>query len=198
MNEPGEIHFTHEEIEIVLEEFKHEEFQTEDGVLHRVRTKVRKTWRSTRDVIKTVGKVAKREKEETAIAAVILKKYLLTRKITKEEAEFLKGQSKDLARILPIVAAQAVPAPVPITPFLITLGSKIGIDLIPKEQIRPGSAPPFVDEGDIQRAQGENTYPEQRSQHDDPIDREIRGTSGSNSDERPDDDKGIGHIPKAK
>lgn len=84
-----------------------------------------------------VKKVAIREKDETVVAAKILRKFVLKGHITEEEKEFLKGQSTDLARLLPIVAAQAIPSPVPITPLLILLGKKIGIDLIPKDQEIP-------------------------------------------------------------
>lgn len=105
---------------------------------HPIRTKPKELWVSFRAVIKKVGKTAKREKVETIIAARILKKYVTDKEsVTEEEWLFLKSQSLDLARILPIVVVQAVPAPIPITPFLITLGSKIGIDLVPKEQVRP-------------------------------------------------------------
>lgn len=84
-----------------------------------------------------IKKVVIREKDETVIAAKILKKFILKGDITEKEKKFLKGQSTDLARILPIIAAQAIPSPVPITPLLILLGKKIGIDLIPKDQETP-------------------------------------------------------------
>jgi hypothetical protein len=96
-------------------------------------------WKSFAGVMKQVAVSANRERKETVIAAKILKRYILGKDLSKEELKFLKEQSIDLARILPIVAAQAVPAPVPITPFLIALGKKIGLDLVPKEQKVPDS-----------------------------------------------------------
>ena len=102
-----------------------------------VRTEKGNVWTRVRRVITNVRMASRRERIETVVAARILKKFILTRDITEEEKAFLKEQSIDIARILPIVAVQAVPAPVPITPFLIMLGKKIGIDIVPKEQEIP-------------------------------------------------------------
>lgn len=87
--------------------------------------------------MKNVGRHANRERKETIIAARILRRYVTGKEPSKEEIQFLKDQSIDIMRILPIVAAQAVPAPIPITPFLLALGKRIGIDLVPKEQTVP-------------------------------------------------------------
>jgi hypothetical protein len=106
----------------------------------RVYTSPKLMWKNFTGIMGKVKKTAIREKKETIVAARILRRYLLGKELSAEELKFLKEQSIDLARILPIVAAQAVPAPIPITPFLITLGKKVGIDLIPKEQLIPDSA----------------------------------------------------------
>lgn len=100
---------------------------------------VREVWSKVVLAFQNVKRHANRERKETVVAALILKKFVCGEHVSKEELKFLKDQSIDIARILPIVAAQAVPAPVPITPFLIALGKKIGIDLVPKEQQIPDS-----------------------------------------------------------
>ena len=50
-----------------------------------------------------------------------------------DEKSFLKEQSKDLARIIPLVAISGIPIPIPITPLLIMLGKKYGFDFLPKD-----------------------------------------------------------------
>ena len=102
-----------------------------------IRTRPRRVWTKLSLVIQRVRKTAGREKRETIVAAKILRRYVVHQDITEEEKQFLKEQSIDLARIIPIVLVQAVPAPIPITPFLIMFGKKVGIDLVPKEQKIP-------------------------------------------------------------
>ncbi len=98
----------------------------------------KRLWKGVKTTARKVKKTAKREREETIIAAQILRRYMRDKdSVSAEELAFLKDQSIDIMRILPIVAVQAFPAPVPITPFLIALGSKIGINLVPKEQVHP-------------------------------------------------------------
>ena len=97
----------------------------------------KRRWRvyiRTRSILKRVRRTGKREGKETRIAIKLLRKSLKKGDLSPEEKKFLKGQLKDLARILPLVAAQAVPLPIPITPALLIFGKKIGIDFIPKEQ----------------------------------------------------------------
>ena len=53
--------------------------------------------------------------------------------ITDDEKTFMKAQGKDLLKILPLVAIQGIPLPIPITPLLIMLGKKYGFDFIPKD-----------------------------------------------------------------
>lgn len=133
-----------EEIKELVEvslELRDEEFIIEDEE-GKPKAKIHSVtfWERIKTTVRKVGSTAKREKEETIIAVRILTRYVRDKEsISPEELKFLKDQSIDLARILPIVAVQAVPAPVPITPFLIAFGKKIGIDVLPREQIRPGS-----------------------------------------------------------
>jgi hypothetical protein len=53
--------------------------------------------------------------------------------VSDKEKEFVKRQSGDLVRILPLVAISGLPIPIPITPLLIMLGKKYGFDLLPKD-----------------------------------------------------------------
>lgn len=92
------------------------------------------------DLIKKGGKMAsdtweatKRESQETKLAVGILSKMLKGEEVSDKEKSFLKEQSKDIARILPLVAISGIPIPIPITPLLIMLGKKYGFDFLPKD-----------------------------------------------------------------
>jgi len=80
-----------------------------------------------------VWNVAKRESEETKIAIGILKRLVIGETVSDAEKIFLKAQSKDLIKILPLIAIQGIPIPVPITPLLVILGKKYGFDFLPKD-----------------------------------------------------------------
>lgn len=91
-------------------------------------------------VIKKGGKMAsdvwtatKVEGEETKIAMEILSRLIKGEEVSDKEKKFLKAQSKDIARILPLVAISGIPIPIPITPLLIMLGKKYGFDFLPKD-----------------------------------------------------------------
>lgn len=92
------------------------------------------------DLIKRGGKMAsdtweatKVEGEETKIAVNILSRMIKGEEVSVKEKLFLKAQSKDIARILPLVAISGIPIPIPITPLLIMLGKKYGFDFLPKD-----------------------------------------------------------------
>jgi len=92
------------------------------------------------DLIKKGGKMAsdtweatKVEGEETKIAMNILSRMIKGEEVSEKEKSFLKAQSKDVARILPLVAISGIPIPIPITPLLIMLGKKYGFDFLPKD-----------------------------------------------------------------
>jgi hypothetical protein len=92
------------------------------------------------DLIKKGGKMAtdtweatKRESQETKIAVSILSKMVKGEEVSEKEKSFLKAQSKDLARIIPLVAISGIPIPIPLTPLLILLGKKYGFDFLPKD-----------------------------------------------------------------
>jgi len=92
------------------------------------------------DLIKRGGKMAsdtweatKVEGEETKLAMNILSRMIKGEEVSEKEKSFLKAQSKDIARILPLVAISGIPIPIPITPLLIMLGKKYGFDFLPKD-----------------------------------------------------------------
>jgi hypothetical protein len=92
------------------------------------------------DLVKRGGKMAsdtweatKVEGEETKIAVNILSRMIKGVEVSEKEKSFLKAQSKDIARILPLVAISGIPIPIPITPLLIMLGKKYGFDFLPKD-----------------------------------------------------------------
>lgn len=92
------------------------------------------------ELIKKGGKMAsnvwtatKVEGEETKIALEILSRMIKGEEVSDNEKKFLKAQSKDIARILPLVAISGIPIPIPITPLLIMLGKKYGFDFLPKD-----------------------------------------------------------------
>jgi hypothetical protein len=92
------------------------------------------------DLINKGGKMAsdtwesvKIEGEETKIAVYILSKMIKGEEVSEKEKTFLKAQSMDIVRILPLVAISGIPIPLPITPLLIMLGKKYGFDFLPKD-----------------------------------------------------------------
>ena len=92
------------------------------------------------DLIRKGGKMAsdtweatKVEGEETKLAVNILSRMVKGEEVSDKEKAFLKAQSKDIARILPLVAISGIPIPIPITPLLIMLGKKYGFDFLPKD-----------------------------------------------------------------
>ena len=66
------------------------------------------------------------------ILLTILPNFMIN-KVSEKEKSFLKAQSKDLARIIPLVAISGIPIPIPLTPLLIMLGKKYGFDFMPKD-----------------------------------------------------------------
>jgi len=74
---------------------------------------------------------AKREGKETSKLVQLLNKMLSGDSITNDEKTFMKAQGKDLLKILPLVAIQGIPLPIPITPLLLVLGKKFGFNILP-------------------------------------------------------------------
>lgn len=78
---------------------------------------------------------AKNEALETKLVAKIIAKSLSSFVKTgdfdldKEDSDFLKAQSRDILKVLPIVVFQIVPGSSVATPFIVELGKKLGIKL---------------------------------------------------------------------
>lgn len=92
------------------------------------------------DLIKRGGKMAsdtweatKVEGEETKIAIEILSRMIKGEEVSDKEKSFLRAQSMDIVRILPLVAISGIPIPLPITSLLVVLGKKYGFDFLPKD-----------------------------------------------------------------
>lgn len=85
------------------------------------------------DFASNVWDATKRESNETKLALEILRRMLKGEEVSDKEKEFVKRQSGDIARILPLVAISGLPIPIPITPLLIVLGKKYGFDFLPKD-----------------------------------------------------------------
>jgi hypothetical protein len=85
---------------------------------------------------KNVWDATKREGRETREALRILSDIVQGAKVSDKEKEFLKAQSVDLIKVIPVIAVSGIPVPVPITPFLIMLGKKVGFDLLPNSHTK--------------------------------------------------------------
>jgi hypothetical protein len=108
------------------------EDKSEEGILKKILSK-----------FKDIKKRAKAEIEETKALVRILihavKSYAKNREfdLDKKDIEFIQGQSGDVIKNLLMVVISIIPIPIPVTPFLIILGKKIGIDITPKEHEIP-------------------------------------------------------------
>ncbi|MBX3103288.1 MAG: hypothetical protein KF690_12320 [Bacteroidetes bacterium] len=105
--------------------------------MQQLRTLVR--WRhwltdKTTDIAQSVWDATRRESRETQAALRVLSKMLQGQTVTDVEKKLLVEQSKDLARILPLIALQGIPVPVPITPVLIALASRYKLNILPGDQ----------------------------------------------------------------
>lgn len=85
------------------------------------------------DFANDVWLATKRESQETKLAVEILSRMIKGEYVTDKEKEFVRKQSGDLVRILPLVAISGLPIPLPITPLLILLGKKYGFDFLPRD-----------------------------------------------------------------
>lgn len=94
---------------------------------------ISKTIKTSSDGIRAVLKIVATESDETKKSVLIVLKFFHRGRISDNEKMFLKAHSKDLLRILPHVLLKFIPIPIPMTPLLIILGKKIGVDLIPKD-----------------------------------------------------------------
>jgi ribosomal protein L37E len=83
------------------------------------------------ELVKEIKQGVKRESKETKEAAEILQKMVMGKEVTEDEKKFLKYQSIDLLKVLPLIAIQGIPSPIPITPLLIILRKKYGFNVLP-------------------------------------------------------------------
>ncbi len=88
------------------------------------------------DFAKSVWDGIKRESKETKEAVRILSDMTKGNEVTDVQKKFVKAQAVDLVKILPLVIIQGIPVPIPITPFLLMLGNRVGIDLLPNSHTK--------------------------------------------------------------
>lgn len=83
------------------------------------------------DFAKDVWHGVKRESRETKEVVRLLSELMKGRTITNTQKKFIKAQSIDLVKVIPLIAIQGIPLPIPITPFLLLLGKKVGFNILP-------------------------------------------------------------------
>ena len=88
------------------------------------------------DFAKEVWDGVKRESRETREAVRILGELIKGNEVSQTQKDFVKAQSVDLAKAVPLVAVSGIPVPIPITPLLILLGKKIGFDFLPNSHTK--------------------------------------------------------------
>jgi predicted chitinase len=108
------------------------EDKSEDGIVKKVLGKLEKIKNRVTSEVKETRALVK-------ILAHAVKSYAKNRDfdLNKEDKDFIKGQSTDVIKNVILVLVALIPIPIPLTPFLIIFGKKIGIDLIPKEHDIP-------------------------------------------------------------
>ncbi len=85
---------------------------------------------------KDVWAGVKRESRETQEVVRLLGELLKGKEISDTQKKFIAAQSVDLVKILPLIAIQGIPLPIPITPFLILLGKKVGFNILPSSHTK--------------------------------------------------------------
>ena len=88
------------------------------------------------DFAKEVWDGVKRESRETKEAVRILGELIKGNEVSQTQKDFVKAQSVDLAKAVPLVAVSGIPVPIPITPLLILLGKKVGFDFLPNSHTK--------------------------------------------------------------
>lgn len=112
---------------------KIKKFETFNESFEKITDYLNKLLKRGGDFAQDVWDATKRESHETKLAVEILGRMIKGEEVTDKEKEFVKKQSGDLARILPLVAISGLPIPIPITPLLVVLGKKYGFDFLPKD-----------------------------------------------------------------
>ena len=108
------------------------EDNSEEGIVKKVLTKLK-------DVKNRVTSEVKETQALVRILTHAVNSYTKNREfdLNTEDREFIKGQSGDVVRGVILTIVAIIPIPIPLTPFLIIFGKKIGIDLTPKEHEIP-------------------------------------------------------------
>jgi hypothetical protein len=75
-----------------------------------------------------------REKKETIVAIMILRKMIAGEEVTSYQKRFLKSQSLDIIKILFHISLKFIPLPIPFSPLAVFLGKKVGINVLPSSQ----------------------------------------------------------------
>jgi len=105
---------------------------SEDGIVKKVLSKIK-------DIKNRASSEIKETKALVKILTHAVKSYVKNREfnLNDEDKKFIKGQSGDVVRGLILSIVTLIPLPIPLTPFLIIFGKKIGIDLTPTEHEIP-------------------------------------------------------------
>lgn len=114
---------------------KFESFK-DDFLTEGIKDQVEKLLHKGADFAKDVWNVVKRESRETKEAVRLLSELSQGNEITDTQKEFIKAQAVDLAKAVPLIAISGLPVPIPITPFLILLGKKVGFDFLPNSHTK--------------------------------------------------------------
>lgn len=104
------------------------------GMLRRLGTWHVMLWNRSCTLAADVWQATKREGRETGEAVRILSKMVQGDPVTEVEKKFFVEQSKDLARLIPLVAISGIPTPIPFAALLILLGKKYGFQVLPGDQ----------------------------------------------------------------
>lgn len=115
------------------ETFTHPEF---DGLDEGLKDFIMQAVNKGKEFAKDVWDATKRESRETREAVNLLAKLMKGETITDVQKAFIKAQAVDLIKVLPVIAISSIPVPIPITPFLVYLGKKVGFDLLPNSHTK--------------------------------------------------------------
>jgi len=112
------------------------EFNAESIDENLIVDKLKSWFKKGTELANDVWEATKRESRETKEAVRLVDQLIRGNEISDEQKKFLKAQAVDLAKVLPLIAIQGIPVPVPITPFLIVLGKKVGFDILPNSHTK--------------------------------------------------------------
>lgn len=114
----------------------YEDFVSESSLDESVKSAISNALKKGSEFAKDVWFGVKRESRETQEAARLVGELMKGNQIEDVQKKFLKAQAVDLVKALPLIAIQGIPVPVPITPFLILLGKKVGFDILPNSHTK--------------------------------------------------------------